>query len=202
MAESTTSWNQLSLPFEKDDLTAMLEVLLLISSEPLTLQRIVDVTGGLHTLGEVKTEIESLAESYNRRNSGLQIIAVAGGYRLCTRPQFDHLVRRFHQERRRVRLSLPALETLAIIAYRQPITTPEIEAIRGVSVSAIVKTLLERHLIMILGRKKAVGKPLIYGTTPQFLEYFGLTDLSALPSMEEFFETIEEKPFQDDAPQT
>ncbi|MBN2381692.1 SMC-Scp complex subunit ScpB [bacterium] len=197
MNQEGQSWDQLSLDFEKDDLEAIIEVLLFVSSEPITLAQICSIIGGFYSEQEVREVIDRIAHDYEGRSSGLQIIEVANGFRMSTRAQFDHIIRRYRQEKKKIRLSMPALETLAIIAYRQPITTPEIEAIRGVTVSAIVKNLLEKRLIKIVGRKKAVGKPLIYGTTREFLEYFGLSDLSALPTLEEFYETFEgEQPAQ------
>ncbi|MFC1848993.1 SMC-Scp complex subunit ScpB [candidate division CSSED10-310 bacterium] len=192
MAEQELHWDQLSLKFEKEDIRAIIEVLLFVSTGPLPAQRFIDILGSFYSESEIVAVIQQLSDEYDSRNSGLQIIEVGGGYRLCTRPIYDHAVRAFKQVKRKIRLSMPALETLAIIAYRQPITTPEIEAIRGVNVSAILKNLLEKRLITIIGRKKAAGNPLIYGTTAAFLEYFGLQELSSLPTIEEFFESFEE----------
>jgi len=193
MSENNRTWDQLSLDFGKEDIEAIIEVLLFVSSEPLSEQQIIACTGSFYSEKEIRNVILKLSTSYDERHSGLQILEVANGFRMGTRSQFDHIIRRYKQEKKKIRLSLPALETLAIIAYRQPITTPEIEAIRGVTVSAIVKNLLEKRLIKIIGRKKAAGKPLIYGTTRDFLEYFGLNDLSALPTLEEFYETFDEE---------
>ena len=111
---------------------------------------------------------------------------VAGGYRMGTRPEIGDWVRALFRSRNRRRLSAQALETLAIIAYRQPITTPEIQAIRGTDPTSVLEALLEKHLVRILGRKKVVGKPILYGTTPQFLTHFGLNSLEDLPDMADF----------------
>jgi segregation and condensation protein B len=194
MSPAGNQWDQLTLTFDGEDLRAICEVLLFVSGEPLTVRRIVEILGGFHTESEVRETILRLAGEYDNRGSGLQIIEVAGGFRFCTRPNFDYLVRRYHQEKKKLRLSIASLETLAIIAYRQPITTPEIEAIRGVNVTSNIRNLLDKHLIRIVGRKKAVGKPLIFGTTQEFLEYFGLKDLASLPAMDEFMQAFDEGP--------
>jgi segregation and condensation protein B len=117
---------------------------------------------------------------------GLTVEQVAGAFRLATKPEVGAIVRQFFRQRNRTRLSPAALETLAIVAYRQPITIPEIQAIRGVDPSGALKSLLEKTMVRILGRKKVVGNPLLYGTTKQFLVHFGLNRLEDLPSIEEF----------------
>jgi segregation and condensation protein B len=116
--------------------------------------------------------------------SGLQLVQVAGGYQLCTRAEYAEIVARYLQPQPS-KLSRAALETVAIIAYRQPITLPEIEAIRGVQSEGVVRTLLQRGLIQEVGRKPTAGRPVLYGTTPQFLHYFGLNSLEELPELEE-----------------
>jgi segregation and condensation protein B len=119
------------------------------------------------------------------------LVEVAGGYQLTTKQECAPWIRRLEEIRTASRLSKPALETIAIIAYKQPITRPEIEEIRGVDTAGVIKTLLERRLIKIAGRREAVGRPLLYGTTKEFLEYFGLRDLSGLPSLKEFKEVAQ-----------
>jgi segregation and condensation protein B len=136
--------------------------------------------------GEVEQAIETLRARLARQEIGLVLEAVAGGVRLATRAELAPWVRRFFQHRNRARLSLPALETLAIIAYRQPVTAPEIQAIRGKDPTAALKGLLDRRLVRILGRKKVVGSPILYGTSRDFLLHFGLDDLGDLPRIEEF----------------
>ena len=117
--------------------------------------------------------------------SGLQLMRVAGGYQLCTRPEYADYCGMILQGTKR-KLSRAALETLAVVAYRQPCTVPEIEAVRGVSVDGVIRTLLDRGLVREAGRKKSPGRPILYATTPEFLEYFGLNDLSELPDLDMF----------------
>ena len=164
------------------DAPAILEAVLFASPDPLSIEQLQAI------LGEEKASIveglDSLRDGYEQRGSGLTILQVAGGYRMATRSELHPWVSRLAQTRP-VRLSRPALETLAIIAYRQPITKAEIEAIRGVLVDTVLKTLMERGLVRILGRKREVGRPLLYGTTRTFLEYFGFQDITDLPSTQE-----------------
>ena len=133
----------------------------------------------------IREAVVELQEEYDRGESGIRIVRIANGFQICTRPELSSWLKKFHQIGSRQKLSKPALETLAIIAYRQPIVRSEIEAIRGVGVDYVLKTLLEKSLIRIMGRKKVVGAPLIYGTTEEFLRYFGLASLSELPEVEE-----------------
>jgi segregation and condensation protein B len=123
---------------------------------------------------------------------GLMLEEVGGGLRLVTRPDLHGWLRRFYEAAGATKLSMAALETLAIVAYRQPVTAPEVEALRGVSPAGVLKTLLERRLIRITGRKPVVGKPFLYATTREFLMHFGLRDLEELPPLEEFEETFGE----------
>ncbi|WP_374713486.1 SMC-Scp complex subunit ScpB, partial [Symbiobacterium terraclitae] len=156
----------------------ILEALLLASPEPLTIRRIAEVIG----LDEKDAAIlmADLQKDYEAPGRGLAIRELAGGYVLTTRPEAAEYVERLLQPRSRG-LSHAALETLAIIAYRQPITRAEIEAVRGVKVDRALETLLERRLVADVGRKEAPGRPILYGTTPEFLKYFGLKELSDLP---------------------
>ncbi|HEY8347801.1 MAG TPA: SMC-Scp complex subunit ScpB [Symbiobacteriaceae bacterium] len=158
--------------------TAILEAILLASPEPLTIRRIAEVMGLEER--EARILMEDLRKQYDQPGRGLCIREMAGGYVLTTRPEYAEYVERLLQPKSRG-LSHAALETLAIIAYRQPITKPEIEAIRGVKVDRVVEMLLERRLIREVGRKDAPGRPVLYGTTQEFLQYFGLRDLSELP---------------------
>jgi len=159
----------------------ILEALLLASPEPLTIKRIAEVIG----LDEKDAALlmADLQKDYEAPNRGLAIRELAGGYVLTTRPEAAEYVERLLQPRSRG-LSHAALETLAIIAYRQPITKAEIESVRGVKVDRALETLLERRLIADQGRKEAPGRPILYGTTPEFLKYFGLKELSELPPVE------------------
>ena len=165
------------------NLLPALEALLFSSDQPLTLTLLADsleaepdrVQAGLNELGEL----------YAARGAGVELREIAGGWMLVTTPAQAEWVGRMLRGKRKMRLSRPALETMAIVAYKQPVTKTEIEAIRGVDSTAVLATLLERNLITIRGRSKVVGRPLLYGTTPEFLDYFGLKDLSELPRPEE-----------------
>lgn len=158
--------------------TAILEALLLASPEPLSLKRIAEVIGLEER--EARILLEDLRRQYEEPGRGICIREMAGGYVLTTRPEYADYVERLLQPKARG-LSHAALETLAIIAYRQPVTKPEIEGVRGVKVDRIVESLLERRLIREMGRKEGPGRPVLYGTTQEFLQYFGLKDLSELP---------------------
>ena len=164
------------------DAPAILEAVLFASPDPLSIEQLEAILG--EEKARIVESLDSLRDEYEKRGSGLTILQVAGGYRMATRSELHPWVSRLAQTRP-VRLSRPALETLAIIAYRQPITKAEIEAIRGVLVDTVLKTLMERGLIRILGRKREVGRPLLYGTTRTFLEYFGFQDITDLPSTQE-----------------
>jgi segregation and condensation protein B len=166
------------------ELDGALECFLFVSPEPVTPSQIAAVL----EIDEraAREALEGLRERY--RSRGLQVIRVAGGYQLCTRTEHAEAVSRFLRPPAQ-RLSRPALETLAVIAYRQPITQPELEAIRGVNCSGVVRTLLDRGLIVEKGRKETVGRPILYVTTDQFLKQFGLKDLTELPLLEESLET-------------
>jgi len=161
-------------------LSRALECVLFVAAEPVPMKTLIEV----FRLEEPQLQqaIEALQDRLQA--SGLQLVQVAGGYQLCTRPEFADVVARFLQPQPS-KLSRAALETVAIIAYRQPITLPEIEAIRGVQSEGVVRTLLQRGLIQEVGRKPTAGRPVLYGTTPQFLHYFGLNTLEDLPELEE-----------------
>ena len=167
-------------------LAAIVESMLLASGAPVPLVRLVEALDGPERR-EVTAALRALSESYEREGRGLRLVYVAGGYQLRSAPEHGHWVRRLLGGRP-PRLSRPMLETLAIVAYRQPCTRPEIEAIRGVDADAVLSTLLERRLIRIVGRKDSPGRPLLYATTKDFLEVFGLPDLQALPPLAELGE--------------
>ncbi|HWP65271.1 MAG TPA: SMC-Scp complex subunit ScpB [Candidatus Limnocylindria bacterium] len=169
-----------------DRLQAIVESLLFAAAAPVPLARLVQALDG-HDRREVAAAVRRLAETYEREGRGLRVVEVAGGYQIRTVPEHGPWVRRLLGGKP-PRLSRPMLETLAIIAYRQPCTRPEIEAIRGVDVDAVVTTLLERRMIRMVGRKDAPGRPILYGTTPEFLEVFGLPDLDALPPLRDLGE--------------
>jgi segregation and condensation protein B len=161
----------------------LLESLLCATGEPLTVDRAVEVIGGV-TRGDISTALRELREEYERGGRGFRLAEVAGGFQLRTAPEHVEYVRRLFRGRP-MRLTRAMLETLAIVAYRQPVTRPEIEAIRGVDVESAISTLLERKLVRIAGRKDAPGRPLLYATSRDFLEVFGLRELSDLPTLKE-----------------
>ena len=168
-----------------DHLRAAIEALAFAADQPLTLEELTEIFPGT-AREELGAAVEALARDCEAHHRGLRLMSIAGGWRLATKSELGEQVRALFRARNRRRLSAQALETLAIVAYRQPITTPEIQAIRGADPSGVLETLLEKHLVRILGRKKVVGKPLLYGTTQEFLAHFGLNSLQDLPSPEEF----------------
>jgi len=163
----------------------VIEALLFASEKPLILEQIKDVLDNLAT-DEIRKNIEELKDEYEKTNRGMRIVEIAGGFQMITAPVFASFLRKLYKGRRVERLSQPALETLAIIAYKQPVTRLEIESIRNVNVDGMIKTFLEKGLVRIAGRKKAPGRPKVYGTTRQFLEHFGLKSLDELPKIEGF----------------
>ena len=179
---------------ERNYLRGIIETLLFITDKPLSVKKIVELIEDQEVTEEVVQQlIDELATDY-LKNSALEIRHVAEGYQIATKPEYSEYVRRLYRERTALRLSPAALETLAIIAYRQPVTKAEIEETRGVDCSGVLETLLEKKLIKIVGRKEVIGRPLLYGTTQEFLKYFGLTSLSDLPPLEQFIEqNIEEE---------
>lgn len=166
------------------ELMAIIEALIFVSEEPITIKTLADVLN--EDKGWVQTALEGLAEEFNSRESGLQLREIAGGWQITTRPEYNDFVRVYLKSRPSAKLSLPSLETLAVIAYKQPVTVPEILEIRGVQSSSAIKTLLEKRLIVAKGRKETVGRPMLYGTSKEFLVQFGLKDLSELPNVEDF----------------
>jgi segregation and condensation protein B len=171
---------------------AVLEALVFASPQPITAREISRVLQGVPR-EDWERELEELRRDYARDERGLQLVEVAGGHQVTTRPEYNDWVRELLDPRTPTRLSIQALETLAVIAYKQPVTLPEIIELRGVKSGGVVKTLLEKRLIRIMGRKEVVGRPILYGTTKQFLLHFGLRDLEELPRIEEFAEVLGEE---------
>ncbi|MGD2272484.1 MAG: SMC-Scp complex subunit ScpB [Desulfobacterales bacterium] len=169
-----------------DNIKHIIESLLFVAEEPLTIERIRNIIAVV-TPDEVRSALAALSDEYTSRGGGFHLREVAGGYQLRTRPEFTQWIKRLLQPKQQ-RLSKPALETLAIIAYKQPIMRSDVEYIRGVDCGGILRMLLERKLIRILGRKELPGRPMIYGTTRQFLEVFDLKDLTDLPTPKEIEE--------------
>lgn len=168
----------------------VLEALLFSSEAPLSAAKIREIVPTL-TTREIATAVQWLNETYRSSARSFEIREIAGGYQIFTLPEYAVYVERLHQSKQKSRLSQKALETLAIIAYKQPITKHEVEEIRGVNVDGVVKTLLSRNLITISGRAKAPGNPFLYITTKKFLEYFGLRSLEDLPKLKEIEELID-----------
>jgi len=159
-----------------------------VADEPITTKLIADVLG--EDKQAIEAALEQLRQEYEARESGLQIREIAGGWQIATRTEFHEEVRRFLRTRPSAKLSLAALETLAVIAYKQPATVPEILEIRGVQSASAIKTLLDKRLIVAKGRKETVGRPMQYGTSKDFLIQFGLKDLTELPSIEDFEDLV------------
>jgi segregation and condensation protein B len=166
-----------------DELRPLLEALLFASDSPLTLSLLVETTGA--DAMDVAHALEALREDLDRQERGVQLVEIGGGWLIVTREKHAPWIKKMLQGKRKARLSRAALETLAIVAYKQPVTRPEIESIRGVDSGSALATLLERDLITIKGRSDVVGRPLLYGSTSEFLSYFGLRDLNDLPRPEE-----------------
>jgi segregation and condensation protein B len=168
-------------------LKGILEALLFVTAEPIPVTRFLALLGAV-TKQEVDQALASLSHDYEQEGRGLQLAEVAGGYRIVTKAEFAPWLKRLEKVKSPSKLSRSALESLAIIAYKQPIVRGEVEQIRGVETSGVIRTLLERKLVRIVGRKEEPGRPIMYGTTKVFLEHFGLRDLSQLPPLREFKE--------------
>ena len=171
---------------EREEIKAIIENILLAADQPVSETQFKNLFGDEVEKVSFKSVLEELIDEYNSRN--LQILQVAEGYQLCTRHDYSDWVRKFLKFDKTTKLSQPSLDTLAIIAYKQPLTKTEVEEIRGVDSSGVVRTLLEKKVISPGGRKKVPGRPIMYRTTRKFLEYFGLRDLSDLPTLEDFKE--------------
>jgi segregation and condensation protein B len=170
------------------ELKAILEALIFASPEPLTLKALAKLLDN-EPKDDIQAALAELRRDYDRPG-GLQLVEIAGGYQIVTRQDLHDWVRRLFHERTTQKLTVQGLETLAVIAYRQPITALEITEVRGVNTSGVLNTLLERHLIKIVGRKQVVGRPFLYATTREFLIRFGLNDLSDLPKVEDMAEAL------------
>ena len=175
-----------------NSLKALIESLIFVSQEPLTLDRLGTVVEGVPP-AEIEAAVEELVRDHDAEGRGIHIIRAGGGWLFSTKPAHDREVRRLLQIERKNRLSSAGLETLAAIAYRQPVTQSEVSAIRGVDSTGALKTLLEKKLVKIVGRKKAPGNPLVYRTSDEFLLYLGLDSLEGLPSEAEIAKILEEE---------
>ncbi len=170
------------------ELVKIVEALIFVSDEPITVRTMADVLD--EDRESIQAAVEALKDEYDARESGLQIREIAGGWQISTRTELHEHIRRFLKTRPSAKLSLASLETLAVIAYKQPVTVPEILEIRGVQSASAIKTLLEKRLIVTKGHKETVGRPMQYGTSKDFLIQFGLRDLSELPSIEDFEDLV------------
>ena len=170
---------------------ALIEALLFASSRPLSVENLVEVSGLVKPgVREILTE---LMDEYESQGRGFILAEVSGGYQLRSLPAYSEQIASLLKARTRRRFTRSSMETLSIIAYRQPVTRAEIEQIRGVDSGAVLKTLLTQAMIRVLGRKEAPGRPILYGTTREFLEYFGLRDIESLPTLEEVTELLDEE---------
>ena len=174
---------------QRDELKSIIENVLLAADQPVQIGELEKIFFDETDKKNLQSILEELKEEYQSRN--LQILEVADGYQLCTRHEFNDWIRKFLKLDRSSRLSQPSLDTLSIIAYKQPLTRQEVDEIRGVDSSGVIKTLLEKKVIGPAGRKKVPGRPIMYRTTQKFLEYFGLRGLSDLPTLEDLKEELE-----------
>ena len=186
--EAVGTTTEQAAPVAGAELKAIVEALIFASPEPITPKMLFKLLAD-EPKEDVAAAVEALKADYEQR-PGLQFVEVAGGYQIVTRPELHEWVRRLFHERSTQKLTVQGLETLAVIAYKQPITALEISEIRGVNTSGVLSTLLERHLIKIVGRKNVVGRPFLYATTKEFLIRFGLNDLGDLPKIEDMAEAL------------
>ncbi len=175
-------------------LTGIVEALLFVSSEPISVDRLHGVVEGVSRV-EILSALRMLQEDYAAEGRGLQVVEVAGGFQIVTSPDCAPWVKRLEKAKAGAKLSRSAMETLAIIAYKQPLVRAEMEQIRGVDSAGVLKTLLDRRLIRIVGRKDIPGRPIMYGTTKQFLQAFGLKDLADLPALRDIKDLKDAEPF-------
>ena len=174
---------------ESEELKSIVENVLLAADQPINADELCKIFLDGTDKSQLQSILGELKEEYSSRN--LQVTEVADGYQLCTRHEYNDYIRKFLKLDRSTRLSQPSLDTLSIIAYKQPLTRQEVDEIRGVDSSGVIKTLLEKKVIGPAGRKKVPGRPIMYRTTQKFLEYFGLKDLSDLPTLEDLREVLE-----------
>src|SRR6266508_5276123 len=175
-------------------LKGIIEAILFVSSEPLSVDCLQGVVEGV-SRAELMGALRALQADYAAEGRGLQFVEIAGGFQITTRPDCAPWIKRLEKAKEGARLSRSAMETLAIVAYKQPAVRAEIEQIRGVDSAGVLKTLLERRMVRIVGRKDAPGRPIMYGTTRQFLQAFGMKDLSDLPALRDIKELKEAEPF-------
>lgn len=178
---------------QQSELKSIIEALIFVSDKPLGINQIKEVMENMQER-QIRQVIDELNQDYQATNRSFTLQEAAGGFRMVTRPEFAPWLKALYKSKMKDRLTRPALETLAIIAYKQPVTKPEIEAIRGVNVDGVITTLLERNLIRIAGRKDTPGRPLLYATTNEFLQHFGLASLSDIPKLPEVRQLTDVEP--------
>jgi segregation and condensation protein B len=183
-ADHPTAIHPASQPEDQDAKIARIEAVLFMSREPISTRKLANVAN-LADGTEARTLVNVLARRYEQRGSAMQVVEVAGGIQFFTRPGIADWIRRLHGESEEIRLSPPAMETLSVVAYRQPVVRAEIEAIRGVQCGEILRVLMERDLLRIVGRSEELGRPFLYGTTKKFLQVFGLRRLEQLPPIDQ-----------------
>jgi segregation and condensation protein B len=171
------------------EVVSVVEALIFVADEPITVKLLAEILD--EDRETIEAAVEELKNEYEARESGLLVREIAGGWQISTRTEFHEEIRKFLKTRPSAKLSLAALETLSVIAYKQPVTIPEILEIRGVQSASAIKTLLEKRLIVTKGHKETVGRPMMYGTSKDFLLQFGLKDLSELPSIEDFEDLVQ-----------
>ncbi|MGE5279231.1 MAG: SMC-Scp complex subunit ScpB [Deltaproteobacteria bacterium] len=164
---------------------SILESLIFIANRPITVEELRKVVEDMEP-AEIKEAVDEIRRAYEERMSGVRVVEIAGGYMMVTAPSSAASVKTFYKIKNTERLSGPSLETLAIVAYKQPVTRVDIEAIRGVNADGVLRSLAEKNLVRVVGRKEVIGRPFVYGTTRFFLDYFGLKSLAELPKIEEF----------------
>ena len=174
---------------EREELKAIVENILLASDQPVTPDDLQSTLMNGTEKAELRSLLQELQEEYQSRN--LRIDEVAGGYQLCTRTEYSDWIRKFLKLDKTTKLSQPSLDTLSIIAYKQPLTKQEVEEIRGVDCGGVIRTLLDKKIVALAGRKKVPGRPIMYRTTRKFLEYFGLKDLADLPTLEDLQDELQ-----------
>jgi segregation and condensation protein B len=181
-ANPTTSVEDADL--RPDEMKSILEAILFAASEPISLRQFSQVFSGMPTR-HIRQLLIQLRDEYRDTNRSFQLIEIANGFQLCTRPEYHSWIEKFYTRQVRLKLSPSALETLAIVAYKQPVTRSEVAEIRGVNSDSVLNSLIEKGLVRIAGRKPGSGRSLLFATTDEFLQQFGLKDLSELPSLEE-----------------
>lgn len=167
-----------------EEIKPIIEALIFATEEPIPLRKLTEIVEGMDS-AQIQEAIQQLKNDYDSQGRSFQIEEIAGGYQLFTRPEYYEWIAKLRKKAGDTKLSQAALETLAIIAYKQPVLRADIESIRGVQTGQIIRLLMEKDLVKVVGRDEALGHPLLYGTTKKFLEYFGLKDIKELPKVEE-----------------